>query len=200
MTEIELYVDPVCPFGWVTTQWATTASDTADTKLTLRQMSLAVLNEGEDLAENQRAMMDRSRRLGRVFAAVTDRYGTGGFARLYQELGARIHVRREPATEQTIEAALGELGMDPALGRALDDEALDDAVARTHEAGQQALGDRGGCPISVFDGRGLFGPVLTEIPSPQQGLTLLRALIDIAATPAFATVQRPHSGPPKIYA
>jgi hypothetical protein len=192
MAKIELYVDPVCPFGWVSAQWLLTASSTADTKVTLRQMSLAVLNGGQELDADRRAMMDRSRRLGRVFAAVSDRYGAEGFTRLYQEFGTRTRIRREPATEQTLAAALTDLGMDPALGHAIDE-----AVAQTHEAGQKALGDHGGCPIIVIDGRGFFGPVLTEIPSPQQGLELLQALLTVAATPGFAVMQRPYSGPPK---
>lgn len=197
MTEIEMYIDPVCPFGWVSAQWLTTASATADAKLTLRQMSLAVLNEGQDLAPDRRSMMERSRRLGRVFAAVTDRYGAEGFARLYREFGTRTHIRREPATEQTLATALTELGMNTALGKAVGDRAFDEAVTQAHEAGQRALGDRGGCPIVVIDSRGFFGPVLTEIPGPQHGLALLEALLTIAATPGFAALQRPYSGPPK---
>lgn len=197
MAEIELYVDPVCPFGWVCAQWLLTATSTTDTPLTMRQMNLAALNEGQDLDPDRRPMMDRSRDLGRVFAAVTAQSGTGGFARLYQEFGTRTHTHHEPADARTLATALGELGMDPALSEAAEDPGRDDAVARAHQASQQALGDRGGCPIVVVDGRGFFGPVLTEIPAQRQGLDLLAALFTIAATPAFATVQRPFSGPPK---
>lgn len=197
MAEIELYVDPVCPFGWVSAQWLLTATSTADTKVTLRQMNLATLNEGQDLDPDRQPMMDRSRNLGRVFAAVTEHYGAEGFARLYQEFGTRTHIHHEPADARTLAAALSALGMDPSLSDAAEDPSLDDAVCRAHQASQQALGDRGGCPIVVVDGRGFFGPVLTEIPAERQGLDLLEALLTIAATPAFATVQRPFSGPPK---
>ncbi|PPJ31022.1 disulfide bond formation protein DsbA [Nocardia nova] len=193
MTDIALYVDPVCPFSWVTARWLQTS---ADARVTLRQMSLAVLNEGQDVDADHRPMIERSRRLGRVFAAVTRRYGDDGFDRLYQEFGTVAHTRKEPITDETIAAMLARLDLDPALAEAADDARLDESVAETHQAAQQVLGQPSGSPIAVVEGRGFSGPVLTKIPDPQQGKQLFEALVTLAATPAFAAVQSPYSGPP----
>ncbi|MFF0455771.1 mycothiol-dependent nitroreductase Rv2466c family protein [Nocardia africana] len=193
MTDIALYVDPVCPFSWVTARWLQTS---ADARVTLRQMSLAVLNEGQDVDAGQRPMIERSRRLGRIFAAVTRRYGDDGFDRLYQEFGTVAHTRKEPITHETIAAMLTRLDLDPALAEAADDASLDESVAETHRASEQALGQPSGSPIAVVEGRGFSGPVLTKIPDPQQGKQLFEALVTLASTPAFAAVRSPYSGPP----
>lgn len=55
--------------------------------------------------------------------------------------------------------------MDRSLTNTLDDNDLDEAVARAHDASQQALGGRGGSPIIAIDGHAFFGPVLTRVPS-----------------------------------
>ncbi len=196
MTSVDLYVDPVCPFGWAAAQWLLEAGRTTGTEITLRQMSLATLNEGRDIDPEHRPRIDRSRRMGRLFAIVADRYGVDGFTRLYQEFGRRSHVHDERLTDKDLSTMLAALGMDRSLAEAVGDSDLDQSVSRAHNASQKALGGAGGCPIIEIDGRGFFGPVLTEIPAPRAGTELLAALITLAETPGFATIQRPYSGPP----
>ncbi|WP_227981347.1 disulfide bond formation protein DsbA [Nocardia spumae] len=197
MAEIELYVDPVCPFGWVTARWLLTASDSADADTVLRQMSLAALNEGHEVDTEHRPMIDRSRRVGRLFAAVSERYGIEGFGRLYPAFGIATHGRGETMTARGLSTLLAGVDLDPALAEAVGDPAWDEAVTEAHRASQRALGERGGCPIISIGGRGFFGPVLTEIPGPRQGARLLEALVTAASTPGFAELRRPYSGPPR---
>lgn len=45
MVEIDLYLDPVCPFAWVTSQWLLGVTEGGAHKVRLRQMSLAVLKK-----------------------------------------------------------------------------------------------------------------------------------------------------------
>ncbi|EUA30791.1 hypothetical protein I552_9834 [Mycobacterium xenopi 3993] len=77
MTSIDLYVDPVCPFSWVTSRWLLDAAAATGRSVALRQMSLAVLNDGRDVEPAQRAKLEWSRRVGRVLAAATDEGGRG---------------------------------------------------------------------------------------------------------------------------
>ncbi|MEV2226906.1 DsbA family protein [Nocardia vinacea] len=196
MVAIDLYIDPVCPFGWVSAQWLLDAARETNRLVTLRQMSLAVLNEGADIDTRHQSMIDRSRRLGRLFTAVTEQYEPEGFTRLYRAVGTSIHVRREEITPEAITDMLLALGMDRSLAKTLDDNELDEAVARAHDASQQALGGRGGSPIIAINGHAFFGPVLTRVPDRKQGAALLDALIAVAGTPGFAVLQRPYSGPP----
>lgn len=198
MDEIDLYLDPVCPFSWVTSRWLLDAADGTRTTVTLRQMSLAVLNEGKEFEGKQKRMMQRSRRLGRVFAAVTNRHGQEAFASLYYALGSQIHLRGDELTADEVRELLAKCGLDESLCGALDDGGLDDDVRRNHQASQDALGGTAGSPIIAVDGRGFHGPVLTRIPPHEDGVGLLDAILVAAKSPEFATLQRPTQGPPVL--
>ncbi|MDO3645717.1 mycothiol-dependent nitroreductase Rv2466c family protein [Nocardia mangyaensis] len=198
MTEIDLYVDPVCPFAWVTSRWLLAAAEGGPHTVRLRQMSLAVLNDGDDVDADHQPMIERSRRLGRVFAAATDTAGHDAFARLYETLGPRLHVHGDEIDTGVLIDALTDAGLDPALAQCAEDPTLDTELTRTHRASQDALGGSGGSPIIVIDGHGFNGPVLTESPTAQHGPALLDALVTAATTPGFAALHRPYQGPPRI--
>jgi len=198
MADIDLYLDPVCPFAWVTSRWLLDAAGDGPHRVRPRQMSLAVLNEGRDVDADHQAMIDRSRRIGRLFAAAVDTAGPTAFARLYETLGARMHVHRDDIGPAVLVESLTEAGLDPDLAERQDDADLDPVVSRAHQAGQDALGGPGGSPIIVIDGHGFLGPVLTRTPPPQHGPALLDAIITAVTTPGFAALQRPYQGPPTI--
>ncbi len=196
MADVDLYLDPICPFSWVASRWLLDAAQITHTPVTLRQMSLAVLNEGKDVDARQQRMMDRSRRLGRLFAAVATEHGPDAFARLYHSIGYRIHVRREEVTPEVIHEVLAENGIEESLSEALDDSSFEPAVRHAHQASQDVLGGSAGSPIIAVDGRAFFGPVLTRIPNKEDGVHLLEAVLTAASVPEFAVLQRPYQGPP----
>ncbi len=201
MADVDLYLDPVCPFSWVTARWLLDAAQSTHTPVALRQMSLAVLNEGQDANAadaKQRHMMERSTRLGRLFAAAVGERGPDAFAGLYDSIGRRIHVRRDELTPATIRDALAENGLEEGLAEALDDSSFDEAVRQAHGASQDALGDEAGSPIIAVDGRAFSGPVLTRTPDARDGVRLLEAVLTMAGVPEFAALQRPYQGPPTI--
>jgi 2-hydroxychromene-2-carboxylate isomerase len=196
MTAIDLYVDPICPFAWVTSRWLLDAASATGHSVTLRQMSLAVLNNGRDMPPPQRAKLDWSRRVGRVFAAATEEGGPGAFGNLYEAFGPLVHNGDGDAGDSSIKEALAATSCNPALIDALDDPTWDDVVRTAHQASQEALGGSGGSPIIAVDGKGYFGPVLTELPARDAGIALLEALLTAASMPGFAVLQRPFQGPP----
>ncbi|MBF6223079.1 disulfide bond formation protein DsbA [Nocardia abscessus] len=194
MAHIDLYVDPVCPFAWVTARWLVDSAGD-DHMVTLRQMSLAELNSGHAVDAEHGPMIARSRRIGRVFAAAAQRYGQTAFASLYMALGPRLHPHRQDA-DHAVAAALAAAGLDHTLIESLDDARHDAAVAHAHHASQTALGGRGGSPIISIDGHVFGGPVLTAPPHPKHAADLLDAIITATTTPGFAALQRPYQGPP----
>ena len=196
MTSIDLYVDPVCPFAWVTSRWLLDAATATGRSVKLRQMSLAVLNDGRDVALAQRAKLEWSRRVGRVFAAATDEGGPGAFGDLYQAWGAVVHNGAGDMADSLVKEALAATRFSPELVDALDDPAWDDSVRAAHQRSQDALGGSGGSPIIAVDGRGFFGPVLTGLPARDAGIALLDAVVTAASMPEFAVLQRPYQGPP----
>jgi 2-hydroxychromene-2-carboxylate isomerase len=196
MTSIELYVDPVCPFAWVTSRWLLDAATGTGRSVILRQMNLAVLNDGRDVAPAQRAKLEWSRRLGRVFAAATDEGGPGAFGDLYEALGVSVHNGDGDVADSLVKEALAATSSSSRLVDALDDPAWDDNVRAAHQRSQDALGGGGGSPIIVVDGRGFFGPVLTGVPARDAGIALLDVVVAAASIPEFAVLQRPYQGPP----
>lgn len=196
---IDCYVDPACPFAWATSRWLTdVAGRHDDVTLTLRQMSLAVLNADAIASGNMDPgmahHMEISRAGGRLLAAAPDE----SFAELYAALGRRIHLDHADVDTDVARAALEECGLDPALAAAIDDPAHDAAVADAHAAAVAAYGEPSGTPLVTVDGRTFFGPVITEIPTGEAADDLLEALAVVARTPAFAQLQRPRSGPPTL--
>ncbi|OBG61684.1 MULTISPECIES: disulfide bond formation protein DsbA [unclassified Mycobacterium] len=200
MTDVDLYLDPVCPFSWVTARWLIDAGQATGTPVTLRQMSLAVLNEGRDGDDKQQHMMERSTRAGRLFAAAVGERGPEAFAGLYDSIGRRIHVDGEELTAPAIREALAENGLAESLADAQDDSGLDEAVKRAHRVSQDTLGDEAGSPIIAVDGHAFSGPVLTRTLKGPGGVRLLEAVLTMAAVPEFAALQRPYEGPPTIEA
>jgi hypothetical protein len=196
MTSIDLYVDPVCPFAWVTSRWLLDAATTTGHSVMLRQMSLAVLNDGRDVAPAQRAKLEWSRRVGRVFAAARDEGGSGAFGDLYEAWGALVHNGAGEVADSLVKEALAATSSSPELVDALDDPAWDDSVRAAHQRSQDALGGSGGSPIIAVDGGGFFGPVLTGLPARDAGIALLDAVVTAASMPEFAVLQRPYQGPP----
>ncbi len=195
-TDVKIYGDPICPFTWVTSRWLTSAAEHSDVRVTWRLMSLAVLNEDQDADDAQAARLQTSRRIGRLVAAAT---GTEDFGELYTALGRRLHAEGNELTDELAREALSECGLEPSLVSAMDDESWDDAVRAAHQRSQDALGDSGGSPITVVNGRAFFGPVLTEIPAPEEAVRLFGGFTALASSPAFAQVERPKSGPPNMH-
>jgi len=200
LSAIELYLDPICPFSWVTWRWLQQAATATGRTCTLRQMSLAILNEGKDVDSHQRNKLAWSRRLGRVFAAVTARGGPEAFANLYDAFGTLMYDAAKPSDETVLTEALAATKVGTTLVDALDNPAWDEDVRITHRRSQDALGGSAGSPIIVVNGRGFFGPVLTSVPGRDDGVTLLDAVLTAASTPGFAVLQRPYQGPPRAAA
>ena len=196
---IDCYIDPACPFAWATSRWLIdVAARHADVTLTLRQMSLAVLNADAiasgDMDPGMAHHMEVSHAGGRLLAAAPD----DAFADLYAALGRRVHLDHSDVDTDVARAALEECGLDPASAEAIDDSTYDAAVADAHAAAVATYGEPSGTPLVTIDGRTFFGPVITEIPTGDAADNLLDALAVVARTPAFAQLQRPRSGPPTL--
>lgn len=198
MTSIELYVDPICPFSWVASRWLLQAAGATARSVALRQMSLAVLNEGRDVPPPQRVKLEWSRRVSRIFAAATEEGGPDAFGALYERLGALVHNGPGDMADSSLREALAATNFSPALVDALDDPVWDEAVQAAHQRSQDALGGNAGSPILAVDGQGFFGPVLTALPARDAGLALLNAVLTAASSREFAVLQRPYQGPPSM--
>ncbi|GAB3377159.1 mycothiol-dependent nitroreductase Rv2466c family protein [Amycolatopsis echigonensis] len=194
MSEVVLYADPVCPFAWLTYRWLTEAMPDTHA-LRLRPMSLAVLNEGREVAPAQRRRIEDSRVVGRVLTVIEDQQAAAVF---HAAVGRRVHEQGVPVEAPLLRAALGEARLPADLASAARSADHDAALRALHQASQDALGEPGGSPITTIGGRTFFGPVLTELPAPADGRALFAALTAAAAVPGFAELRRSRDGAPTM--
>src|SRR5918995_772284 len=118
--DVEFFLDPVCPWCWITSRWVTHVQ--ADTQYTVawRTISLFVLNEDKEPSEEMRQAHLGGLRALRVLDQVRADHGNDAVAAVYTELGTRIHVdgrRAELVADPVsfIAEALEAAGLDPQL-------------------------------------------------------------------------------------
>jgi hypothetical protein len=154
----------------MTSRWMVEVEKVRPVDLTFHVMSLSVLNEGRnELPEDYRAKMERNWAGVRVALAVEQQFGADKLKDYYTAIGTRIHPGGQDGGErQTIEAALGDVGLPPNLADAGWTDANDMALRQSHHAGMDPVGDEVGTPVLHINGMALFGPVISPAPKGEQ--------------------------------
>ena len=217
MTTVDYWFDPVCPWSWVTSRWIHQVAGPADLDIHWHPMSLGVLNETADDDERTRNYVEILKGPVRVCAAVneTDPAALGA---LYTAIGENLHGQAGPLASNQMagddlvtgilrsrdamfgatRSGIATAGLDDRFADAFDDAAVDDLVRASHArvpSGGQAQALIGVPTISVEGSSGLFGPVLTEVPTGERALGLWRAFAALAQEPAFYELKRTADRP-----
>lgn len=200
MTDVDLWFDPICPWAWMTSRWMLEVEKVRPVRTRFHVMSLSVLNEGRDLPEEYRAMMDASWGPVRVALAVGERFGEGGLRDFYTAVGTRFHPGAEPKDRATVVAALGDLAelggnaRDDAefasLIDAYDTDANDEALRASHHEGMDPVGFDVGTPVLHLNGMALFGPVISPAPKGEAAGDLFDGFEKVTAYPGFFELKR----------
>lgn len=185
MTSVDLFLDPSCPFTWRTSRWLTTVADTGTATVTWRLMSLALLNEDQEVPPEWREMSAQGIRALRVLAAVDD----DARGALYTAMGTRKHEKGLPYSDEEIAAAVADAGLPASVAAAVDDTSLDAAVRASHEEAQAAVGQKSGSPILRLGDRAWFGPVVVPAPAGEEALRLFEAVRLLADVPGFSELK-----------
>ena len=188
---VTVFVDPQCPFAWITAQWLLEVARHTALDVDVELMSLACVNEGRDLDDWYRQYNDDAWAAARVAAALLDSSQAATWPRFYETYGHRRHVEGLRDNPANLAKTIAELGLPAGLLDAAGDSAWDDGLrARTAEA--LAGRDDGGTPMLHLRERAFFGPVLTEIPRGHAAVELWGAADTLARTVGFSamTTQR----------
>ena len=193
-TNADFWFDPLCPFAWISSRWITEIEEVRDISVTWHVMSLAYLNQDKDISDDYRTLLEPAWGPVRVCIAAGQKYGPDVLFPLYTALGNRIHLEKQPITRELIAEAVAEVGLDPVIVDAMDDESYDDAVVASHREGMDQVGDEVGTPTIAFEGAAFFGPVLGQIPRGDDAGNLWDGCVAVAKVPYFYELKRSRTG------
>ncbi|MDQ1536077.1 MAG: hypothetical protein QOE58_470, partial [Actinomycetota bacterium] len=130
---VEMWFDPICPWAWMTSRWLMDVEKVRDVEVTWSVMSLAVLNDGRELAADYRSMMDRAWGPVRVVMAAAESQGSQVVKPLYDAMGTAIHLQGEKDYLRVIVSALQEVGLPSDLARFAGSTQMDTGLRASHQ-------------------------------------------------------------------
>jgi len=201
---VDMWFDPLCPWAWMTSRWLLEVEKVRPLDVRFNVMSLAVLNEGRDLPQDYREMMDQAWGPVRVCIAAAESAGPQVLRDLYTALGNRIHLQKYELDEKLFKESLEEVGLDPALADAATSNAWDDALRASHDAGMNPVGTDVGTPVIHAPGPvegetvAFFGPVVTPAPKGEAAGKLWDGVVLVASVPGFYELKRTRDEGPRF--
>ena len=194
---VDLWVDPICPWAWITSRWLLETQKVRDVEVRFHTMSLAVLNDGRELPEEYVDMMKKAWGPVRIMIALEERYGNEKLEPFYSAFGRRFHVQGErDDLLATAQAALSDAGLDEKLVDAAANDEFDDELRASHLAGMDPFGFDVGTPVVHVGDVAFFGPVVTPAPKGEAAGTLFDGVVAVASIPGFYELKRTRSEGP----
>ncbi len=186
---VDLWVDPACPWAWITSRWLLEATKVRGVEVAFHVMSLAVLNEGRDLSPRYTEFLTHAWGPVRVLIAAEERHGNQAVEPLYSAMGHRHHVLGEDLAT-AIPAALLDAGLDADLADAATSSEYDKALRESHVEGMDPVGYEVGTPVIHVGDAAIFGPVVTPAPKGEAAGRLLDGVLLLLGTPGFYELKR----------
>ena len=196
--QVDLWVDPACPWAWVTSRWLLEAQKVRDIDVKFHVMSLAVLNEGRELPEKYVDLMQKAWRPVRVLIAAEQRHGNEVVEKLYSAMGSQYHIKSEKDIDVLISVSLKEAGLEADLADAQHSTDFDEALKKSHHQGMDPVGMDVGTPVIHFGDVAIFGPVVTPAPKGEAAGKLFDGVSLVAGTPGFYELKRTRTVGPSF--
>ncbi|MHB1088107.1 MAG: mycothiol-dependent nitroreductase Rv2466c family protein [Acidimicrobiales bacterium] len=194
--QVDLWVDPACPWAWLTSRWLLETKNVRDIDVSFHVMSLAILNEGRDISEEYVEFMKKAWGPVRVLIAAQERFGPSAVEPLYSAMGTRHHVQGEKDLDKVIIDALKATDLDPELANAATSSAFDEALSISHHLGMDKVGFDVGTPVIHIGDVAFFGPVVTPAPKGEAAGRLYDGVLAVASTPGFYELKRSRTQGP----
>jgi hypothetical protein len=195
-TKVEFWFDPSCPWAWMTSRWVDEVSKYRDLDVTWSIMSLAVLNENNDVSDSYRSFFPRALRYTRLVAAAKELHGQAIVKPLYDALGTRIHPGGSKNPDEVIPAALAEVGLPESLNALSLSDEYDVQMRASHFDGIDRVGQDVGTPVIAVNGTAFFGPVISPTPRGEQAVALWDGTVAVASYPGFFEIKRTRTVDP----
>jgi hypothetical protein len=194
----EIWVDPQCPWTWLTSRWLLEVEKVRDVQVRFHVMSLSVIHENDaGLTETQRQLILGGWGPVRVAICGELSFGPDGLRKLYVSLATLIHQEHKTlALGRDLYAyALSRAGLPHSLANAATMAYYDPLIRASHRAGLDPAGTSLGCPIVHLPVDGaepaaFFGPVVTPSPRGEAAGRLWDAVMLAARTDGFFELKR----------
>ena len=195
---VTIYVDPCCPFAWITQRWLSEVEQAGRVELTVRLLSLAVVNEGRELDPWYRWFNDQAWAPARVMAAVEQADGEAAARRFYEAFGQHFHVGHNTSDDANrldlVAAALADAGLPAERIEAATSGELDDDLRQGTTSALARVGLDVGVPVTIIDGVASSGPVLTRIPRRAEAVQVWDAARTLARFDGYVRFERQRVG------
>ncbi len=192
----DFWFDPLCPWAWMSSRWMHEVEKVRAVETKFHVMSLALLNEGNDLDEDSQAAFERALGPVRVCIAAAQAHGDGVLRDLYTALGTKHHVEGREFDRTVIEEALTDVGLPISLADAADSTDYDDALSVSHHDGMDRVGMDVGTPVISVENVAFFGPVVSPAPKGEAAGKLWDGVVLVAATDGFFELKRTRDRDP----
>jgi hypothetical protein len=192
----DFWFDPICPWAWMTSRWMLEVEKVRSVQVRWHVMSLAVLNQGKEVPEQYRDLMERAWGPVRVVTAAREAHGERVVGALYTAMGKLIHPGGEKDFDLVINLALAEVGLPGELAKYAGSDEFDTQLRASHEEGIAQVGTDVGTPVIAVNGVAFFGPVVTPAPKGEAAGRLWDGTLLVAATPGFYEIKRTRTQGP----
>jgi 2-hydroxychromene-2-carboxylate isomerase len=206
VTGVAVFVDPSCPWAWITSRWLKDVAPERDLSLTWRSYCLEIRDDYNvaptvppHLRDVVIAAHALSHRMLRIFEAARSRSGEEAVDALYTAWG-RHFFDGAPHDETLLSACLTSAGLDDDLTAAADDAGWDAPIVAAMEVAYTFGGPKTQTPTIVVDGvppYGFKGPVMAPAPTGDAAVRLWDAVQVISQEPGFFEITRPRINPPR---
>ena len=209
MAVIEFYVDPSCPWAWITSRWVKEVAPQRDLEVIWASYCLEIRDDygaasGVPDSHKERVISAhaQSHPMLRIMEAARVEAGETAVDALYTHWGQRYFAPdgHRAGADRLYAECLDAAGLDSALRDAAGDEKWDAAITASMEVAYAFGGPKTQTPtIVVRDDppHGFKGPVMAPAPTGPAALRLWDALMLVSAEPGFFELTRPRANPPR---
>jgi 2-hydroxychromene-2-carboxylate isomerase len=206
MTPVEVFVDPSCPWAWITTRWLKEIAPVRDLDLTWRSYCIEIRDDYgvvPTMPEERRAAAltghALSHRMLRIMESARRDEGEGAVDALLTAWGHRFFARGAVRDDTLFTDCVAAAGLDAHLADAADDASWDAPIVASMEVAYAFGGPKTQTPtIVVYDDppHGFKGPVMAPAPTGEAAVAMWDAIQVLSKDPGFFEITRPRANRP----
>jgi predicted DsbA family dithiol-disulfide isomerase len=207
MTEVEVFIDPGCPWAWITSRWIREVAPARDLSVFWRSYCLEIRDDygvapsvPDEFRQQALEGHAISHRMLRIFEAARAEAGEEAVDRLYWEWGQAYFVLKRQRTTQFLADCVAAAGLDARLSAAADDESWDVPIRAAMEVAYAFGGPKTQTPAIVVRAdppHGFKGPVMAPAPTGPAALALWDAIQVLSGYKGFFEITRPRVDVPR---